>query len=116
MNTIKVKELINNGLSETNGLILRKKIQELLDNSTEKVILDFSGITLFATPFFNSFIGYFVLQYNPNKVEELIELTNISDLGKETYNHSYNNAKNIYIKKINTDDIGKITQNNISNS
>ncbi|MEG0529065.1 MAG: STAS-like domain-containing protein [Bacilli bacterium] len=115
MNTIKVKELVDNGLSETSGLILRKKIQELLNNSTKKIILDFSGITLFATPFFNSFIGYFVLQYSPERVDELIEITNISDLGKETYNHSYSNAKNIYNKKIDTEEIGEIVKSNIEN-
>lgn len=116
MNIIKVKELIDNGLSETNGLILRAKILEIIQKSEDKVILDFSDINLFATPFFNSFIGYFVLQYNPEKVKEIIEIINISDLGKETYIHSYNNAKNIYIKNSDTEKIGKITENTIKNS
>lgn len=116
MNTIKVKEIISNALSESDGLLIRKKIKELLEISKEKIILDFSEINLFATPFFNSFIGYFVIQYSPEKVSELIELTNISELGKETYQHSFNNAKNFYQKKTNTDNIGKIVQNNIKNS
>lgn len=116
MNIIKVKEIISNGLSENDGLLIRKKIQDLLKQSEEKIILDFSEINLFATPFFNSFIGYFVIQYNPEKVSELIELINISELGKETYQHSFNNAKNFYQKNINTDNIGTIVANNIKNS
>lgn len=116
MNTIKVKEIISNGLSESDGLLIREKIKDLLEISKDKIVLDFSGINLFATPFFNSFIGYFVIQYSPEKVSELIELKNISELGKETYQHSFNNAKNFYYKNINTDNIGKIVQNTIENS
>lgn len=115
MNII-VKNLITNGLSESDGLLLRKKILDLLKKSEEKIILDFSEINLFATPFFNSFIGYFVMQYGPTKVSDLIELSNISELGKETYQHSFNNAKNFYQKNINIDNIGKIVEKNIKNS
>ncbi len=113
MNTIRICELVDNGLSETNGLRIREEILKYFKEYDE-VILDFSNITLFATPFFNSFIGYFVLQINPEKTKEKIKIINISDLGKDTYTHSYENAAYIYNKKINTEEIGKITSDNIS--
>lgn len=113
MNTIIVSNFISNGLSEKNGLILREKISEFLEKDQE-VILDFSNITLFATPFFNSFIGYFVLKMNPDIVKEKIKIVNISELGQDTYKHSYENATFFYNKKINTEKIGKITSDNIS--
>ncbi len=113
MNKIKVCDLVDNGLSEKNGIILRNKILEYLEKD-DKVTLDFSNITLFATPFFNSFIGYFVLKINPEKTKEKIIITNISELGKDTYNHSYENAVYIYNKKININQIGKITSETIN--
>lgn len=116
MNTIRICEFVDNGLSEKNGLIIREKILEYL-NKYDDVILDFSNITLFATPFFNSFIGYFVLQINPEKTKEKIKIINISNLGMDTYNHSYENAVYILNKKLKEkeiEEIGKITSNNIN--
>lgn len=108
MNTIQINKLVDNGLSEKNGLIIREKILEYLKDY-DKVILDFSNITLFATPFFNSFIGYFVLQINPEETKQKIKIINISELGKDTYKHSFENAVYIYTRKRNTAEIGKIT-------
>lgn len=116
MNIIKICEFVDNGLSEKNGLKIREKILETLTKNNE-VILDFSNITLFATPFFNSFIGYFVLQINPENTKEKIKIINISDLGRDTYNHSYENAvyiRNKKLKEKEKKEIGKITSNNIN--
>ena len=113
-----VSKLIKNGLTESNGLVLRGKIEELIKNisSDEKIILDFKDITLFATPFFNASIGYYVLTLGPEKFNKIFELGEISELGLNTYNHSYENAIEIYNKKMDTKVMGEITKNNIINS
>lgn len=113
-----ISDLISNGLSEKNGFLLREKILEHMKNNNEnlKIVLDFTNITLFATPFFNSFIGYFVLNFGPEKVTETIKIENITPLGYETYTHSYNNAVYIYNRKIDVNQVGQITKNNIENS
>lgn len=110
-----ISELITNGLTENNGLILRKEVEKILDEC-DSIILDFKDITLFATPFFNSSIGYFVLNLGPEKFDKIFKIEQISELGKNTYNHSYENAVQIYNKNTNVDTIGRITKNNIENS
>lgn len=113
-----VSDLIKNGLSENNGLLIREKIEKILEEIKEgdSIVLNFKDITLFATPFFNSSIGYFLLKLGPEKFNKIFKLEEISELGKSTYQHSYENAVEIYTKKIDTDVIGKITESNIQNS
>ena len=113
-----ISELIKNGLTESNGLILRKKIEQIMKELSESdtVVLDFKDISLFATPFFNSSIGYFVLNLGPEKFNRIFKLEQISELGLDTYQHSYENAVEIYNKRTNIDVVGEITKNNIENS
>lgn len=113
-----ISNYIKNGLTENNGLIIREKIEQALKelNEGDTIVLNFNGISLFATPFFNSSIGYFLLKLGPRKFDEVIQLEDISDLGQNTYQHSYENAVEIYTKRTDIDMIGKITKNNIQNS
>ena len=113
-----ISELIQNGLTENNGLILRKKIELLLKelSADDTIMLDFKDISLFATPFFNASIGYLVLNLGPEKFNKIFKLEQISELGQSTYQHSYENAIEIYNKRTNIDMVGEITKNNIENS
>ena len=113
-----ISELIQNGLTENNGLILREKIEILLRELLEEdiIILNFKNISLFATPFFNSSIGYLVLNLGPEKFNRIFKLEEISELGQSTYQHSYENAVEMYNKKANINIVGEITRNNIENS
>ena len=114
---INVSELIENGLTESNGFLLREKIAELLKEIEEgTIILNFRDITLFATPFFNASIGFFVLKLGPDKFDKIFKLEEITDLGLSTYQHSYDNAVEIYNKNMNIDLVGEITKHNIENS
>lgn len=112
MKKILIRELTTMAMTEDAGLKLRKVIEDNID-SNDKIILDFESINLFATMFFNASIGYLVLRLTPEKCNELFEIVNISDLGKETYSHSFENAKLIYQNKLKTDNIAEITQDNI---
>ena len=112
MATIMVNTLTKMAMTDSDGLKLRKEIEDL--KKTEKnIILDFSQISLFATMFFNASIGHFIMEMSPEKCEDLFELRNISELGKETYNHSFENAKILYQNKKQENFIGEITQQNI---
>lgn len=96
---IKIIDFSSVALSSTNGEEIRNEIEKYI-NDFEKIILDFDGITLFATSFFNLTIGYFVIKLSPEKFLEKIECINLTNLGKETYEYSYNNACLIYKKSI----------------
>jgi len=108
---IRIQNFTRSALSEKSGLQLRKEINDSLENNPkEKIVLDFENINLFATPFFNSCIGYFILNNKKDVVDKIIEIQNISDLGTETYTHSYNNALDI-LEKGNLQDLNEIIEN-----
>jgi len=111
--TIIVKKMFNNALTESNGIKLRNEVEELMKRGEKNIVVDFTDIALFASPFFNAFIGYFLLNYDESVINSQIELINLSSLGEETYEHSYNNAINVLRRKIDTDKVGEITQGNI---
>ena len=113
---IKVIDFWDVALSSTNGNTIRNEVEKYI-NDFEKIILDFDGITLFATPFFNLAIGHFVLTLSPEKFLQKIECINLTSLGKETYDYSYNNACTIYnesIQENELEEINKIIDNNIN--
>jgi diacylglycerol kinase len=109
---IKIARITSFAMTEEAGKELRDLISKELEKN-EKVTLDFASISMFATPFFNASIGYFVLNLTPVKYSQLIKMENLSELGVETYNHSLENAIDIFNKKINLSVIGEITKNTI---
>ncbi len=121
-NILKVKEFCNNALSISDGEIIKtecEKILEKIGDAEEKIIIDFEGITLFSTSFFNASIGYFIVEYSPKLYDKKIECINLSDLGKETLRYSYENAVEVYNKKPSIEEKEKITdivEKNINNS
>lgn len=91
-----MKILINsftpNALSESAGSELRNKIIEANKvDSNEEIILDFKGIVLYATMFFNASIGFFIKE-DRTEILDKIKIINITSLGERTYKHSKENA------------------------
>lgn len=109
---IRISSITKMAMTEDAGMQLRKEMNEAMERE-EGVILDFEGIELFATPFFNASIGYFVMNLSPDKYKKQVKVINLSDLGKETYAHSYQNAVSVYENKPDLDMIGKITMETI---
>jgi hypothetical protein len=114
MKTIFVKEYTTMALTEKDGLKLRSAIEQLLAGEPV-IVLDFSGISLFATMFFNASIGHLVLKLTPQRCEERIKIDNISELGRETYRHTFENAKEIFAQSGNIQKIADVTSNNLEN-
>lgn len=115
MKTIEVNELCKFAISEEKGLLLREKITDLLqDNNSEEVLLNFKGISMFTTPFFNSSIGYFILKYGPEEFDKRIKLVGLEEMGQETYQHSRENAIDFYNNKVNIKEVGEIVSKNLA--
>lgn len=110
--TLKISSITNMAMTEEVGLQLRKQIEACLE-SGEDVCLDFEGIDFFATPFFNSSIGYFVVNLKPEVFEKRISVKNLSELGEETYRHSYQNAISVLEQDADLDVIGRITSDTV---
>ena len=113
--TIRIKDFTDNALSENSGTVLRSKIIELQSKNVEEIKLDFSGITLFTTMFFNASIGFFIINGKKDLIDK-IELLNITQLGKRTYQHSYDNAVYILNNSAKKEEINKIINDGIENS
>jgi hypothetical protein len=110
--TILIKTITLMAMTEDDGMKLREAMGKALKEEHD-VVLDFEGIDLFATPFFNSSIGYFILNLTPQTFNEKVKAVNLTDLGKETYSHSYQNAVSVFEEKTDLGLIGKITAETI---
>ena len=103
-NIIQIKKYCETALSMTDGEKIRDVINSVIEEKG-KVILDFTDISLFATPFFNACIGHFVANLSPEIFEQKISCINLSNLGKETYQYSYNNAVIVYNRNVSEKDL-----------
>ena len=108
MITIKVKDICQFAMFEQDGINLREKIQNALSTG-DTILLDFDGISFFTTMFFNASVGWLVLNKGPEMVKKKITKINLNELGKTTWEHSYNNAiklreNNDYLEAVKTFD------------
>lgn len=98
MATINVFDLIGkNAISMQTGdkiyMILKDKV-----NNGEKVTLDFKGVTLFASPFFNSAIGRLLKDKEITELQEQLKFEHLDEIGKDLLNLVISNAITYYNK------------------
>lgn len=110
---INVNEICKFAISEEKGLALRKSLEDNIQ-SNDEVIVNFEGISMFTTPFFNASLGFFILKYGPDKFDEKVKVVGLGDMGKETYSHSRENAIEFYRNKIDPQKVGQIVSNNLA--
>lgn len=91
---IKISDVIQgkNAVSMELGHELYKLIINELENTTEKIILDFSNIEVCASPFFNASIGYLFKDYTQSTIKERIDIRNIEERDKSLLNKVIKNA------------------------
>lgn len=92
---IQVNQYIKTAFSAQDAESLLKKIQPALD-AGENIVLDFSGIKLFTTLFFNNALARYVLEFGPEVYAHRFEVKNLSEVGQSTYQHSMENANEYY--------------------
>lgn len=92
MNTIIVSSFTDEAASKTKGLLLKSQLNNLINSGEKDISIDFSGITKFASPFFNNSFAALALIYGFSTINS-IKIDNISDIGLNTYQTSMNNAK-----------------------
>ena len=105
---IKALDFIKTGFSADDANELDKVIQPLFERG-EKIVVDFEGIKIFTTLFFNNVFAKYILTIGPETYQECFALENLSELGQTTYQHSFDNAVNYY----KLSDAGKQAQNTI---
>jgi len=60
------------------------------------VELDFSGVEVFASPFFNAAFGQLLRDLEPEDLNRLVRITNLRPVGQETLRLVLQNAKSYY--------------------
>ena len=92
---IKAADYIKTGFSVKDSEKLNQVITPLLDCS-DKIVVDFDGITIFTASFFNNVFAKLIVEIGFKEYSRRILVVNLTELGDTTYRHSVNNAaKNI---------------------
>lgn len=93
---IGIKDLVGeNCITLDDGTNIYKRIHpELLaDRSVE---LDFTGVSVFASPFFNAAIGQLLKDNSSEKLNRLLKITNLTSAGVTVIRRVIENAKQYY--------------------
>lgn len=90
---IKASEVIETAFSEEDARRLDAVISQGLAQN-EIVEIDFTGIRFFTTLFFNHAICKYVLSLGEAKFDQCFVLQGLTEVGKSTYQHSLENARN----------------------
>ena len=61
-----------------------------------QVELDFTGVDLFATPFFNLSIGQLLRDLDPAYLRGRLRVVNLNEVGQDTYSRAWDNAVHHY--------------------
>ena len=96
MTTIKVFEITGrNAISMQKGDLIYKTLEQNFKNK-EKVILDFDGVSLFASPFFNTSVGHLLKDISVEELLQFMEPIHLNETGKELLNLVIGNAITFY--------------------
>ena len=88
-------DYIKTGFSANDAECLDSVIEPILKKN-EKVQIDFSDIKIFTTLFFNLALTKYVVQLGPKEYDKIFEILNLSEIGQNTYQHSFDNAIEYY--------------------
>lgn len=93
---ISVVELVGkNALTPEDGKAVYSILQpEIAAGRT--VALDFSGVSVFASPFFNWGIGRLIADFPPELLNRMLKFSNIAPAGDRALRRSIDNAKEYY--------------------
>lgn len=103
MNTIIIKNIVNQCATKDAGLMLYEQLQSMLKDGNN-ITLDFKGMNKFSHTFFNTSVGALIIKTKDENITSKIKLINLSETGRFIYNNSIENAK-VILKTIKTGDI-----------
>ncbi len=109
METIYLTAFTTEAASKSKGEILKEKLAEYIQNNCE-ISVDFEGINRFASPFFNNSFAALALVFGFDVIKK-IQLLNISETGRHTYETSLDNAELIAVNPEYSEEIDKIVNN-----
>ena len=99
MDTIRVGEIIDTAFSMDDANLLSEEIEKRMHDGVMDCMeleIDFEGIRYFTTLFFNNALVKYIGVLGFDDYSKQIKLINLSDVGRNTYQHSLDNAKDFY--------------------
>jgi len=83
-----------NAVSSKDGETLYNEIMRNID--VDRIELDFEGVEIFSTPFFNLGIGRLLERLSTDELNKKLEFQHLSNLGFQTLRRVIDNAKKYY--------------------
>ena len=99
MDTIRVGEIIDTAFSMDDANLLSEEIEKRVHDGVmdcTELEIDFEGIRYYTTLFFNNAIVKYIGVLGFDDYSRQIKLINLSEVGRNTYQHSLDNAKDFY--------------------
>ena len=91
-----VREIVGeNAITPDDGQLVYDQIQAAL-SAGEVVELDFSGVAVFASPFFNAAIGQLLRDHSADDLNRLLRITGLNSAGYDVLRRVIENAKRYY--------------------
>jgi hypothetical protein len=78
-----------------------QKVKDVIDPviaSGEQICLDFEGVNIYASPFFNAAIATYLGDMDVNKMKEKFSFINLTNVGRSLLNQVIHNAIEFYSK------------------
>ncbi|MCU8035032.1 MULTISPECIES: STAS-like domain-containing protein [unclassified Shewanella] len=78
-----------------------KKVKDVIDtvvSSDEHICLNFEGISIYASPFFNEAVATYLGDMDVKKMKEKFSFINLTDVGRRLLNQVIHNAIEFYAK------------------
>lgn len=96
MNPVNVRRLVGvNAISMSSGRKLRDEILGEWE-SPGKIVINFEGVEVFASPFFNSGIGFLLKDNTISQLQDKLVFEGMSDHGRRLLNLVIDNAIRFY--------------------
>lgn len=93
---VKIKELVGvNAMTLADGEAIYHRIHDPLVEG-EAVELDFEGVQVFASPFFNAAVGRLLEDLKPDALNARLKFEHLSDFGARVLRRVNDNAKEYY--------------------
>jgi hypothetical protein len=84
-----------NCVTQTQGKTIHERIHGPLQ-SGQHVELDFAGVKVFSSPFFNASIGLLLKDIEASRLNELLRVEHLSAVGRELLRHVIDHSKEYY--------------------
>jgi hypothetical protein len=93
---VKIKELVGpNAMTLADGEAIYHRIHDPLV-AGKTVELDFEGVQVFGSPFFNACVGRLLEDLQPNALNSRLKFEHLSDFGAHVLRRVIDNAKEYY--------------------